>query len=177
MFRRIGIMLTMALVSLTLCGFSAPVAGAEETGNPWWIWILVLLALVLFVAVVLWWWMRSSAEGEEEELAFEAIPSSVGTVEEAGTETQAPPAPDDLKRIEGIGPKISSVLQAAGIATFAQLAVADVDRLRHILERENPNLLRLADPTTWPQQAGLAAAGDWEALEALQGELKGGRRV
>lgn len=176
MFRKISTMLILALVSLTLCGFSAPGAGAEEGGNPWWIWILVLLALVLFVAVVLWWWMRSSGE-EEEELASEVVRSHVGAVEEAETKTQPPPAPDDLKRIEGIGPKISSVLQAAGIATFAQLAVADVDRLRRILEEENPNLLRLADPTTWPQQAGLAAAGDWEALEALQDELKGGRRV
>jgi predicted flap endonuclease-1-like 5' DNA nuclease len=176
MFRKTGIMLTLLLVGLTLCGFSGPVAGAEEGGNPWWIWILVLLALVLFVAVVLWWWMRSSGE-EEEELAFDAVSSHAGAVDEAGIKAQGPPAPDDLKRIEGIGPKISSVLQAAGVATFAQLAVADVDQLRDILERENPNLLRLADPTTWPQQAGLAAAGDWEALEALQDELKGGRRV
>jgi predicted flap endonuclease-1-like 5' DNA nuclease len=176
MFRKTGIMLTLLLVGLTLCGFSGPIARAGEGGNPWWAWILVLLALVLFVAVVLWWWMRSSGE-EEEELAFDAVPSHVGAVEGAETKAQTPPAPDDLKRIEGIGPKISSVLQAAGIATFAQLAVVDVDRLRRILETENPNLLRLADPTTWPQQAGLAAAGDWEALGALQDELKGGRRV
>lgn len=84
--------------------------------------------------------------------------------------------PDDLKLVEGIGPKISSVLQAAGIATFAQLADASADQIKEILEAENPNLLRLADPTTWPDQAKLAANGEWEALETLQDELKGGLR-
>jgi hypothetical protein len=37
--------------------------------------------------------------------------------------------------------------------------------------------IRLADPATWPEQAHLAAAGHWGALETLQNELKGGRRV
>jgi hypothetical protein len=37
--------------------------------------------------------------------------------------------------------------------------------------------LRLAHPATWPEQAALAATGEWEALEALQAKLKGGRRV
>jgi predicted flap endonuclease-1-like 5' DNA nuclease len=82
-----------------------------------------------------------------------------------------------LKLIEGIGPKLSAVLGAAGITTFAQLAAADVGHLRTILARQDLRLLRLADPTTWPEQAALAAAGQWEALEKLQGELKGGRRA
>jgi predicted flap endonuclease-1-like 5' DNA nuclease len=82
--------------------------------------------------------------------------------------------PDDLKRIEGIGPKISGVLQEAGITTFAQLAGADVGRLRQILREAG---VRVANPTTWPEQAGLAAVGQWDGLEALQATLKGGRRV
>ena len=89
-------------------------------------------------------------------------------------EMPEPTPPDDLKRIEGIGPKIASLLQDAGITTFAQLAAADVERLREILDAVN---LRIANPTTWPEQAALAAAGDWEGLASLQGELKGGRRV
>jgi DNA-directed RNA polymerase subunit beta' len=36
---------------------------------------------------------------------------------------------------------------------------------------------RISDPSSWPQQAGLAAAGDWEGLEKLQDSLKGGRRA
>ena len=85
-----------------------------------------------------------------------------------------PLIPDNLKRIEGIGPKISSVLQGAGITTFTQLAAVDVGQLRQILREAG---VRIANPTTWPEQAGLAAAGQWDGLEALQATLKGGRRV
>jgi predicted flap endonuclease-1-like 5' DNA nuclease len=82
--------------------------------------------------------------------------------------------PDDLKVIEGIGPKISGLLNDAGIKTFAQLAETEVSKLQGILDA---NKLRLGNPETWPEQAKLAAAGDREALEALQDQLKGGRRV
>jgi hypothetical protein len=57
------------------------------------------------------------------------------------------------------------------------LSQTSVDRIKEALEAENPNLLRLADPTTWPEQAALAAQGEWEALAQLQDELKGGRRA
>jgi predicted flap endonuclease-1-like 5' DNA nuclease len=83
--------------------------------------------------------------------------------------------PDDLTKIEGIGPKISGLLQAAGILTFSQLASADVGKLGEILSAEG--LDKLANPGTWPEQAGLAAAGKWDELNVLQDELKGGRRV
>jgi predicted flap endonuclease-1-like 5' DNA nuclease len=92
-------------------------------------------------------------------------------------EPETPVTPDDLQRIEGIGPKISGVLQAAGIPTFARLAMTEVWQLRQILEQADPRLLRLADPTTWPEQAKLAAEGAWDALQELQDELKGGRRA
>jgi len=82
---------------------------------------------------------------------------------------------DDLELIEGIGPKIAAVLQAAGIVTFADLAAADTSRLAEVLARESN--LRSADPGTWPEQAALAAAGDWDAFKALTEQLKGGRRA
>jgi len=84
---------------------------------------------------------------------------------------------DDFTCIVGIGPKVSSVLRSAGISTFAKLASADVSGIREILEAENPNLLRLTDPSTWPEQARMASEGDWEALSALQDSLKGRRRA
>ena len=84
--------------------------------------------------------------------------------------------PDDLTKIEGIGPKIAGLLQAAGITTFARLATVDVERLRQILD-QGGRRFNLADPETWPMQASLAAAGRWGVLENLQEELLGGRRV
>jgi predicted flap endonuclease-1-like 5' DNA nuclease len=62
-----------------------------------------------------------------------------------------------------------------GILTFAQLAGTSIDHLQAILEAAGPNF-RLADPTTWPEQAKLAADGTWDELEALQDRLIGGRR-
>lgn len=183
MVRKYAILFVLLSVALSLSGFASPLAAAaEEGGNPWWIWILVFLALVAFVAFMLWWWLRGEEEEEEEEAVSPAGPEPVAAVHvveevEEAKVSLAPPQPDDLKVVEGIGPKISGVLQAAGITTFAQLAATDVGRLKQILEEESPTLLRLADPTTWPEQARLAAGGEWEALEKLQDELKGGRRA
>jgi predicted flap endonuclease-1-like 5' DNA nuclease len=119
--------------------------------------------------------------GEEAQDLVEEE-ADVGTIEaEAGEPEPTEPAPevepDDLKRIEGIGPKISSILQDAGISTYAQLASAEVTALEQILEKESPRLLRIANPTTWPEQAKLAEVGDWDALKAMQGSFRRGRRA
>lgn len=100
------------------------------------------------------------------------------TKTEETAEVAAPAAPkagqDDLKKIEGIGPKIASLLNEAGIYTFAELAAADPDKIREILDAAGPRY-RIHDPGTWPQQAGLAAEGKWEELKTLQDELNGGK--
>lgn len=85
----------------------------------------------------------------------------------------APESPS-LEKIEGIGPKISKLLNARSIYTLADLAEANVEELQQCLQEAGPQY-RLANPLTWPQQARLAADGDWEALDALQSNLKGGR--
>ncbi|MCK6628181.1 MAG: DUF4332 domain-containing protein [Anaerolineae bacterium] len=110
------------------------------------------------------------ADGEEAKAEAEAKVEAAPPVR-----AQASAAPDDLKVIEGIGPKIATLLNSAGITTFAQLAETEVSRLEQLLVEAN--LRRLADPATWPEQAKLAAAGDWEAFKALTDQLKGGRRV
>jgi uracil permease len=80
---------------------------------------------------------------------------------------------DNFERIEGVGPKVSLALRRAGIVTFGQLADADVADLKKILKAANMGML---DPTTWPQQAKLAASGDWVKLDKLQDELMAGRK-
>ena len=81
--------------------------------------------------------------------------------------------PNDLKVVEGIGPKIESLLKEAGINTWQDLSNADVDRLQQILDGAGPRY-KMAVPRTWPEQAALAAAGDWAALKELQDRLQGG---
>ncbi|MDN5925309.1 MAG: hypothetical protein L0H70_09975 [Xanthomonadales bacterium] len=65
-------------------------------------------------------------------------------------------------------------MHAAGIDSFALLAAADVERLQSILHEAGSHYAA-HDPATWPQQSALAAAGQWDELDALQHELKGGR--
>jgi len=157
--------------------------------------MLFTLMIAGLTAFLLWWWLRRKPE---EEVILRTKLGTITRVRGIGSSPAEPapvselggPAPsqvegpalspaegapaDDLTRIAGIGPKISNVLQDAGITTYAQLAVTDADRLGRILDESG---IRLADPGTWPEQARLAAAGDWDALRGLQGQLKGGRRV
>jgi len=84
--------------------------------------------------------------------------------------------PDDLKKIEGIGPKIASILNEAGIYTFSNLSQTPVDRLKGILA-EAGNRYKLHNPSTWPEQSALAANGEWDRLKQLQDQLDGGRNV
>jgi len=178
-------------LSLTLA------AGAWQAnsgaGLPWWAWVLIILALVVIVVLL----MRRQplgappADFEEPTHAQPAIPPAPcpPTARPAMAEppaasdvlaptatTDTPPVqPDDLSIIEGIGPKIAGILQAAGITTFAQLAVVDADRLQGILAQAG--LAHLADASTWGEQAALAAAGKWDDFEKLTQQLKGGRRA
>ena len=80
---------------------------------------------------------------------------------------------DDLTIVEGIGPKIAELLAARGIQTFAELAVTPVDRIAAILHEAGPHF-RMAVPTTWPEQAKLAAHNRWTELKTLQDALDGG---
>jgi large subunit ribosomal protein L27 len=108
------------------------------------------------------------------------VPAVAPEVAEAAEEKKAAPkkekAPklDDLKIIEGVGPKIETLLKDGGISTWAELAVAPVDRLKEILDAAGPRY-QIHDPSTWPAQARFAAEGKWEELKDYQEMLMGGR--
>ncbi|MDO6492840.1 MAG: 50S ribosomal protein L21 [Cellulophaga sp.] len=78
---------------------------------------------------------------------------------------------DDLKKVEGIGPKIAETLAAAGISTFAELAKTDAAKISEIIADVRGN--HVTD--TWPAQAKLAADGKWDELKKWQDELDGGK--
>jgi len=84
--------------------------------------------------------------------------------------------PDDLKKVEGIGPKVEGILNEGGIYTFAQLAAAPISRLKELLEAAGPRY-KTQVPDSWPKQAGLARDGKWDDLEDLQDRLDGGKYV
>ncbi len=90
----------------------------------------------------------------------------------AAKKTTSKAKADDLKKIEGIGPKIASTLVDGGIVTFADLAKAKPAEISEIIAGVRGNHV----PDTWPEQAKLAADGKWDELKALQDKLDGGKK-
>ena len=106
---------------------------------------------------------------KKAEVKKEAAPKAKPTAKKAATSEKA----DDLKKIEGAGPKAAEALVAAGVDTFAKVAEKTPEELSTILTDASPRLAHLVTDT-WPKQAKLAAAGKWDALKALQERLDGG---
>ena len=113
---------------------------------------------------------------EEAPTTEEPAKEETPTAEEPAKEEAPATEPDDLKKIEGIGPKIEEILNAADIRTFTQLAETDAAKVKELLEAAGSNFA-VHDPTTWPQQAKMAAEGKWEELKKWQDELDGGKEV
>lgn len=78
---------------------------------------------------------------------------------------------DDLTILEGIGPKLQQLLRDNGIISFADLAEADVEHLRHLVRAAKLPTM----PDTWPKQAAFLAKGDLNGFEQYKKQLKGGR--
>jgi len=81
---------------------------------------------------------------------------------------------DDLKIIEGIGPKIEVLLNNANIYTWKKLSKTGIGELKRLL-KAGGSVYEAHEPNTWPEQASLAANWSWTELEALQAELKAGK--
>ncbi len=153
------------------------------------------LILILFIIIVVIVWIaliqnarkyrpdfdidsHQEAHGEDEssgsikselilpspEVKDEIIPEVI--------ESTIPIKPDDLTVIEGIGPKVKKLLNSAGILSYADLAKADPEQLRSLLQKER---LQFLDPGTWPEQARLASESRFSDLKDLQAQLKAGR--
>ncbi len=80
---------------------------------------------------------------------------------------------DDLKKIEGAGPKAAEALVAAGVDTFEKVAAMKSEDLSTILSEASSNLAHIVTDT-WPKQAKLAADGKWDELKVYQDKLDGG---
>jgi predicted flap endonuclease-1-like 5' DNA nuclease len=80
---------------------------------------------------------------------------------------------NDLKLIEGIGPKIEALFQKAGIKTWQDLASTTVARCREILQ-EGGERFQIHNPATWPRQSRLLAEGKWKQLKDYQLSLTAG---
>ena len=113
------------------------------------------------------------AEEETQAEVVEKPAKNVKAAKEKKVKAEKP-ASDDLTKIEGVGKKIADLLTAENILTYKDLSKISVKKLKNILETAGSKF-QMHDPTSWPKQAKLAAAGKWEELEALQKELIGGK--
>ena len=121
---------------------------------------------------------ESSEEVEKAETKVkaksEARSAKVKTTTKAKAGKTGKAKKDDLKKIEGIGPKISQLLIDDGIDTFVKLSKAEIPRLKRILSDAGPRY-QMHNPSSWPMQSELAADGKWEELDKWQDEHKGGK--
>ena len=88
----------------------------------------------------------------------------------AETVLGTPVSIDDLRLIVGIGPTVEELCHGIGIRTWADLAATEVSLLQTMLNDAGARS-KTNDPTTWPRQAELLAARDWESFAALRGDL------
>jgi predicted flap endonuclease-1-like 5' DNA nuclease len=109
-----------------------------------------------------------------EPLDTVPLPVEVPAVASVVAVPNEAPVHDNLKLVEGIGPKIEGLLNKEGIVSFRQLSEASHERLTDIL-RAAGKRFQMHDPGSWARQAELAADGKWEELRTWQQELNKGR--
>lgn len=79
-------------------------------------------------------------------------------------------APDDLRRIKGLGPKVAAKLGAIGITRFDQLAALDAEGQAALDAQLGAFAGRMARDR-WIEQASLLAQDDIAAFEAQFGKI------
>ncbi len=120
--------------------------------------------------------VEKETTAETETPVVEKVPTKKAQAPKdvvATTDTEE--KPDNLKIIEGVGPKIEEILHNSGLKTYSQVSDATPDAIREILLAAGSRY-KMHDPATWPEQAKLAASGDMDKLKELQDSLQGGKK-
>lgn len=164
-FKSVGITLFLIGVMLILGAALADMIGYGS--NPWkfgsYQIIGVTLGLLLVGVGAVMYFRPEAKPAAEVSKPAPAAPPSV------------PAGLDDLTKIEGIGPKVQSILYDAGIKSYQALAEQTPDQLTSTVKAGGFGAP--FDPESWPEQAALAAERDWDSLKRLQDALSGGRKT
>lgn len=81
---------------------------------------------------------------------------------------------NDLKIIEGIGPKIEELFNNAGINSWLALSKTSIEKSQSILDDAGEGFT-MHNPGTWSRQAELAYQAKWQELKDWQDVLDGGK--
>lgn len=76
---------------------------------------------------------------------------------------------DDLKVIEGIGPKIEEMFRASGIKTWKALSETSVANCQEVLDGGGDRF-KVHDPASWPMQGKMCYENKWTELFKWQDE-------
>lgn len=74
---------------------------------------------------------------------------------------------NDLKIVDGIGPKIESLFHNFDIKTWKALSDTAVSRCQEVLD-SGGDRYKVHDPASWPLQARMAYEGKWKELVRWQ---------
>lgn len=157
-----------------------------------WYWIIPLVVgLICGVVGYLWGKGNSGAGGDDAQMQalidtnarlkvdLEACRGRVKTAVAANTENHHfdPAAAraafgktvkqDDLKIVEGIGPKIQGLFHNFDIKTWKALSEISVARCQEVLD-SGGDRYKVHDPSSWPMQARMAYEGKWKELVLWQ---------
>lgn len=146
-------------------------------------WLGVIYVVVGFILLLFFSGEEAVVEAQRAPMTAShatAKPAPTAKAEKI-TETKVPkvdyaprPAPDDLTKIEGVGPKVQEALNKAGIFTFAQVAGMTGQELYQIVKVEQ-GVRIVGDAATWSKQAQFFVDGDMAGLKRYQAKLIGGR--
>ncbi|MCI0711459.1 MAG: hypothetical protein L0154_14995 [Chloroflexi bacterium] len=103
---------------------------------------------------------QQAKEAVEDAIEKESLPVPPATGE-----------PQDLRAIQGIGPKTQDALYAEGITTYAQMAALSAAELETIVKEKHGVRIRAGATGSWPKQAQFLADGDTDGLAAYQKTL------
>lgn len=81
---------------------------------------------------------------------------------------------DDLKIVEGIGPKIEGLFHNYDIKTWKALSKTSVSKCQEVLD-SGGDRYKVHDPASWPMQAKMCYEGKWKELNKWQIEHKHGK--
>jgi predicted flap endonuclease-1-like 5' DNA nuclease len=116
---------------------------------------------------------HEAAHDDVAELGVAAIEPAATPQTRAAASASSPSGRDDLRQIEGIGPKIAATLKAVGIVSFADLAARQPQDVERIVRDAGVRMVGHAD--SWVEQARLAADGKWAELETYKSSLRAKR--
>lgn len=154
------------MILIDINPLSKPVAISE---------MLILLAVTALFGWLIGRWitngkiraLRETLADRQENLEDCRKSTNLALLDLAAAVTAKTVTVQNLKVIEGIGPKIEHLLHINGILTLDQLAKTTPERISAIFQHTSPGF-QMHDPTTWPKQAAaLARKEKWDALTEL----------